>query len=112
MCYLSARCLDEEMSLSLASQVSALKMHILPGSALCPGFAALIWVSVGLLGILTTEELDVLLKGYMLCAGKTDSHRSKEEGTSRNAKPGEFAAADPKKPENNTPENAREKGGQ
>jgi len=78
----------------------------------CPGFAALIWVSEGLFGILTTEEIDVLLKGYMLCAGKTDSHRSKEEGTSRNAKPGEFAAADPKKPENNTPENAREKGGQ
>ena len=45
-------------------------------------------------------------------AGKTDSHRSKEEGTSRNAKPGEFADADPKKPKENTPEAAREKSGQ
>lgn len=48
----------------------------------------------------------------MSAAGKTDSHRSKEEGTSRNAKPGEFAEADPKKPKENTPEAAREKSGQ
>ena len=46
------------------------------------------------------------------CAGNTDSHKSTEEGTSRNAKPGEFAPSDPKKPDTNTPENAREKGGQ
>lgn len=45
-------------------------------------------------------------------AGKTDSHKSPEEGTSRNAKPGEFAPSDPKKPESNTPENSREKSGQ
>ena len=52
------------------------------------------------------------LKDLCCCVGKTDSHKSKEEGTSRNAKPGEFAPSDPKKPDSNTPENAREKGGQ
>jgi len=54
--------------------------------------------------------------GCLMCcpgiAGKTDSHKSPEEGTSRNAKPGEFAPSDPKKPESNTPENSREKSGQ
>ena len=52
------------------------------------------------------------LNKCLAVAGKTDSHRSKEEGTTRNAKPGEFAEADPKKPKENTPEAAREKSGQ
>ena len=41
-----------------------------------------------------------------------DSHTTAEEGVQRNARPGEFAPNDPKKPDDNNPEATRETGGQ
>lgn len=41
-----------------------------------------------------------------------DSHTTAEEGVQRNARPGEFAPNDPKKPDENIPEATRETGGQ
>ena len=41
-----------------------------------------------------------------------DPYTSAEEGVQRNARPGEFAPNDPKKPDDNNPEATRETGGQ
>ena len=41
-----------------------------------------------------------------------DPYTTAEEGVQRNARPGEFAPNDPKKPEENNPEATRETGGQ
>ena len=41
-----------------------------------------------------------------------DPYTTAEEGVQRNARPGEFAPNDPKKPDSNSPEATRETGGQ
>ena len=41
-----------------------------------------------------------------------DPYTTAEEGVQRNARPGEFAPNDPKKPDENNPEATRETGGQ
>jgi hypothetical protein len=42
----------------------------------------------------------------------SDSHATSEDGVQRNARPGEFAPNDPKKPEQNIPEHSRGTSGQ
>lgn len=42
----------------------------------------------------------------------SDSHATSEDGVQRNARPGEFAPNDPKKPAENNPENTRGTSGQ